>query len=139
MTESTDDKLDTIIGKVNDVIEWQKRHLLDYHANLQAGETVKLVEEHRSLMMQVDTNKELLTKVVRLLEGEDTFSELDGHNTGHTPGLLADIAAIRKQSQNGGIPAKLHLTNGQRALVVGAMTFLTGIVVLLTEVLKAIR
>jgi len=117
----TDVKLDELIAKVDDVIAWQQQHISEDHVNLAAN---------------VGQNTMLLGRIVDLLEGEDIVSDLDGRVIDHRPGLMYEIETLRKQSMNGGIPAKLKLTNGQRALIVAVLGFLTAIVIMLTAIVE---
>lgn len=131
----TDVKMDTLIERVDDVIKWQKVHLLDYHANLKAHEADELVIEHRGLMTQVDSNRDMLHRIVAILDGEDIYSDLDGHIVDRRPGMRADLAELKQQSTNGGLRSRIQFTTFQKSLVTASLGLLTAIVVLLTAII----
>lgn len=131
-----DPRLDEILTKMDDVLSWQKAHLLNYHANLENVEVNRLVEEHRSMYPQVKANSEKLTRIISILEGEEILSDLDGHVVGHLPGMRTDLEHLKRASENGGLHAKMQFTSFQKALITGTLTLLTGVFALLVEIVR---
>ena len=133
----SDVKLDELIAKVDDVLEWQQAHLLNYHGNLAAHEAGQLVEEHRAMFPQVQSNSEMLHRIISILDGEDIYSDLDGHVVDRRPGMRADLADLKRQSANGGLNARMQFTPFQKAVITGTLALLGSVFALLLEVVRA--
>lgn len=133
-----DVKLDELIAKVDAISEGLAAHINDDHGGLPSpSEVRRMIAEHETMIGQVGENRELLRKLVDLLEGEDIYSDLDpGMIIDHRPGLIYEVRALRQQSQNGGIHAKVQLTPWQRTLITGLLGLITATVVLLTAILQ---
>jgi len=120
----SDQKLDALIAKVDDVIKKQERHLLDYHGDLKVGEATVMVGEHRELVRVTADNQKLLTRIVEVLEGKDVMG-LNGQIIRREPGIRYQVDKLVKSEGNGGLKAKIKLSKGQWAAITAIIGMLT--------------
>lgn len=133
-----DAKLDRIANKVDDIAKAFEFHLATEHEGRpKLAEVNRMIAEHKQLMGDMGTYKDMMARLIGILEGKDVYSELDPTlKVDHVPGLMYEVRSLRQQSQNGGIHTRLQLSAWQRTLITGLIGLLTAIVVLLSQILS---
>jgi hypothetical protein len=115
----------SLMSHVTDSFE--RHHEEDHSALNEQMERIK--REHESFRVDIETNGKKLDRVVTAIYGPKEF-DVDGdpHREGgfledlyqikeSVGGLDKSVAALRERSENGGVPAKVRLTLGQKIAI----------------------
>jgi hypothetical protein len=89
MTDECDDDITTRLDKIE---AGQKDHVTEYHA-FKAQELVVMVNQHDELVKSVPQNRQLLEKVITILDGEE-IRDIHGDLVSRTGGMRGRQAAI---------------------------------------------
>lgn len=134
----TDIKLDGLSDKIDTMLAWQATHIRDYHASLAQGEGTELVAEHKALITDVAENRQLLDRIVVVLEGEDIRSGLTGQTIGHKDGLVQGLVKFNQFRESAEHP-KFQLTPFQRGLIIAVISLLTAVLGVLAVLLRDVQ